>query len=359
MPTASAASTPASASFTSRLGLAHPVVQGPFGGGLSTVALAAAVSNRGGLGSYGAHVASPDDITRIAAELRAATSAPFALNLWVSDHDAGGDHLAPDEFARVAALFAPYFAELGVPLPAAPPARYGQAFDEQIEALLAAAPPVFSFVFGVPSPKILEECRRRHIFTVGAATTLAEAQAIEAAGVDAVVATGLEAGGHRPSFLAAAEASLTGTLALTRVASAHLRIPVIAAGGIADQRGVHAALALGASAAQLGTAFLACEESGTSALHKRLLFSERARTTALTRGFTGRLARGMVNRLTRELAPKLAELPPYPVPNWFLSKLKAAAIAQENPELMSLWCGQAAPLLQHRSAAALFDSLVA
>lgn len=345
-------------SLSSRLGLAHPIVQGPFGGGLSTVALAAAVSNRGGLGSYGAHIAAPDDIVRLTAELRAATAKPFAMNLWVTDHDPGGDHLSPSEFERVAALFAPYFAELGVALPSAPPPRYGPAFDEQVEALLAAAPPVFSFVFGIPSPKILGECRRRHIFTIGAATTLAEARALEEAGVDAVVATGLEAGGHRPSFLAAAEDSLTGTLALARLTSAHLRIPVIAAGGIADRPGVQAALTLGASAAQLGTAFLACEESGASPMHKRLLFSERAHTTALTRGFTGRLARGMVNRLTRELGPRLAELPPYPIPSWFLSQLKAAAIARENPELMSLWCGQAAPVLQHRSAASLFDSLI-
>lgn len=345
-------------SLSSRLGLAHPIVQGPFGGGLSTVALAAAVSNRGGLGSYGAHIAAPDDIVRVTAELRAATDQPFAVNLWVIDHDPGGDRLSPSEFERVAALFAPYFAELDVPLPSAPPPRYGQAFDEQIEALLAAAPPVFSFVFGIPSPKILGECRRRHIFTIGAATTLAEARALEEAGVDAVVATGLEAGGHRPSFLARAEDSLTGTFALARITSAHLRIPIIAAGGIADRPGVQAALTLGASAVQLGTAFLACEESGASPMHKRLLFSERAHATALTRGFTGRLARGMVNRLTRELNPKLAELPPYPIPNWFLSKLKAAAIARENPELMSLWCGQAAPVLQHRSAASLFDSLI-
>jgi nitronate monooxygenase len=132
---------------------------------------------------------------------------------------------------------------------------------------------------------------------------------------------------------------------------------VIAAGGIADRRGVDAALTLGASAAQLGTAFLACAESGATPLHKRLLFSERAHATTLTRVFTGRLARGLVNRMTRELGPRLAELPPFPIQSWFVSQLRAAALAAENPELLALWAGQIAPALEHRTAAALFTSL--
>jgi nitronate monooxygenase len=343
---------------TRRLGLTHPIVQGPFGGGLSTVELATTVSEAGGLGSYGAHILPPQQILDLAQQLRARTSRPFALNLWVSDHDPGGDALSPADFERAAQLFAPYFRELGVPLPSPPP-RYGERFDEQVEALLEARPPVFSFVFGIPSPAILAECRRRGIATIGAATSVAEARALEEAGVDALVATGFEAGGHRPSFLARAEDSLMGTFALTRLVTSRVKIPVIAAGGIADRQGVRAALTLGASAAQLGTAFLACAESGASPTHKRLLFSERAAATTLTRVFSGRLARGLANRLTRELAPRLAELPPYPIPGWFLSHLRAAAIAQENPELMSLWSSQVAPALRHTSAAELFADLIA
>lgn len=343
---------------TRRLGLTYPIVQGPFGGGLSTVELAATVSELGGLGSYGAHVLAPDEIGPLADELRRRTGKPFALNLWVSDHDPGGRELTATAFERAAALFAPYFAELGVPLPAMP-ARYGERFDEQLDALLAARPPVFSFVFGVPSAKILAECRRLGIVAVGAATSLAEARALEEAGVDALVATGAEAGGHRPTFLGRAEDALMGTFALTRLVAAHVRLPVIAAGGIADRRGVHAALDLGAGAAQLGTAFLACAESGAHPLHKQLLFSERAHATTLTRVFTGRLARGLVNRMTRELGPRLAELPPFPVQSWFISRLRTAALAVENPELISLWAGQVAPLLRHRTAAALFAELTA
>jgi nitronate monooxygenase len=349
---------------TKRLGLAHPIVQGPFGGGLSTVELAATVSNLGGLGSYGAQVLPPAQILEITAQLRERTARPFAINLWISSSDmpaeAGGE-LSIADFDRFAAIFEPYFRELGLGLPAppTPPARYGQRFEEQIEALLEARPPVFSFVFGIPSPAILAECRRRGIITIGAATSVAEACALEAAGVDALVATGAEAGGHRPTFLGRAEDALIGTFALVQLVSARVTIPVIAAGGIADRRGVDAAFALGAGAAQLGTAFLACAESGASPLHRQLMFSERAAATTLTRAFTGRLARGLVNRMTRELGARTGELAPFPVQGWFVSQLRRAALAKEDPELLAMGCGQIAPTLRHRSAAELFASLIA
>lgn len=341
---------------TRHLGVLYPIVQGPFGGGLSTVRLAATVSNLGGLGSFGAHMLAPNDIGRVADELRAQTSAPFALNLWVSDHDAGGLDLDDAAFERAWRLFAPYFEELGV----AKPARLQRghpAFAEQVEALLEARPPVFSFVFGIPSKAIFAECRRRGIVTVGAATTIAEAQALDAAGVDLIVATGAEAGGHRPSFLAPAEESLHGTFALVQLLGARVKAPLIAAGGIADARGVAAAFALGAQAVQIGTAFLACNESGTTDAHREMLFSERAQQTTLTRAFTGRLARGVRNRWTEEM--RGVELPPFPVTSWFLSKLRPAAVAAGRTDLVSLWSGQIAPNLRHRSAAALMQSLTA
>jgi nitronate monooxygenase len=342
---------------TSVLGIEHPIVQGPFGGNLSTELLAATVSERGGLGSYGAHATPPDKIAEIVRGIRARTSKPFAINLWVKDRDPGGDGLSPAEFERVARIFEPYFAELGAPLPA-PPVRYGERFEEQVEVLLAAAPPVFSFVFGIPSPAILAACRAKGILTVGAATSLAEARALDEAGVDAIVATGMEAGGHRPSFLASAEESLMGTLALIPQVADRVKVPVIAAGGITDKRGVAAVLALGARAAQLGTAFLATEESGAPPAHKALLFSDRTQATTLTRAFSGRLARGLVNRWTRELAPRIAELPPYPIQSWFAGQLRKSALAADATDLMSLWCGQGAPNLRHRSASALLDALL-
>ena len=342
---------------TRTLGIAHPIVQGPFGGGLSTVALASTVSNLGGLGSFGAHLLPPEKIGETVAALRVSTAAPFAVNLWVSDTDPGGSDLADAELARVGRLFAPYFAELGI-TPVAPPRRFHPSFAAQIEALLEARPPVFSFVFGVPEPRILAECKRRHILTLGAATSIAEARALDDAGVDAIVATGAEAGGHRPSFLARSEESLMGTMALVPLVVDRVRVPVVAAGGIADRRGVHAILALGAGAAQIGTAFLACTESGTTDAHRALLFSDAAERTVLTRAFTGRLARGLVNRWTEELGPRASELAAFPAQSWFVSQLRAAAIAAGRTDVLSLWAGQIAPNLQHHTATALMNALL-
>ena len=342
---------------TRRLGIQHPIVQGPFGGGLSTVALASTVANHGGLGSFGAQMLPPERIADTVSSLRAATDRPFAVNLWVSDHDAGGFDLDDAAFERGWRVFAPHFEALGVPKPA----RFERGhplFAEQIDALLEAAPPVFSFVFGIPNAQILAECRRRGIVTVGAATTIAEALALDAAGVDLIVATGAEAGGHRPSFLDRAERSLHGTFTLVQLVSRRVKVPVIAAGGIADAAGIRAALALGAQAAQIGTAFLACEESGTHARHRELLFSDDAQRTVLTRAFTGRLARGLRNGWTESTAAFADALPPFPVTSWFMSKLRPAAIAAGRTDLMSLWGGQIAPNLEHRHAAALMRSLI-
>jgi len=342
---------------TRRLGITHPIVQGPFGGGLSTAKLAATVSNLGGLGSFGAHTLRPDQFEAIASEIRALTTKPFALNLWVSDHDEGGLRIDQEEFDRIFGIFAPYFRELGLEKPAIPE-LYHQRFHQQIDALVEAAPPAFSFVFGIPSPAILAKCRQKSIATIGAATSIAEAEALDAAGVDLIVATGFEAGGHRPSFLARAEDSLMGTFALTQLVSRRVKAPVIAAGGIADGRGIRAALTLGAQAAQIGAAFLACEESGTTPEHRAVLFSGQARHTALTRSFSRRLARGVRNRWVEEMAARSAELPPFPIQSWFVSQLRPAAIKAGRTDLVSLWGGQIAPNLRHRKAADLMRSLI-
>jgi nitronate monooxygenase len=341
-----------------KLEISHPIVQGPFGGGLSTTKLASVVSNRGGLGSYGAHILEPAQIGPLVGELRALTTSPFALNLWVSDEDAGGRDVDLATFERVLAIVRPYLRELGIDEPSYPPPAFHPRFDEQIDALLEARPPVFSFVFGIPAPPVLAACRERHIVTVGAATSVDEAVALEAAGVDVIVATGFEAGGHRPSFLRRAEDSLMGTFALTQLVSRRVKVPVIAAGGVVDGRGVRAAITLGASGAQLGTAFLACEESGAASLHRDALFGSGAERTVLTRAFSGRLARGIENRWTREMQTRLAELPPFPMQSWLASLLKAPALAASRVDVVSLWSGQIAPNLKHRNAERLMDSLL-
>src|SRR6202142_514418 len=254
---------------TAKLGIEYPIIQGPLGG-LSSKRLTATVSNFGGLGSFGAHSLPPDAIKDVIAEIRSLTSKPFAMNLWVSMEDEGARTSDESGFNRSLAPLAVHLAGLGAPRPAYKP--YSPArFEDQARVLLDANVPAFSFIYGVPPREILEECRAKSIVTIGTATTPDEAAVLQDAGVNAIVASGFEAGGHRGSFLRAAEASLTGTFSLVPQIADTVNLPVTAAGGIADARGVVAALALGAEAVQMGTAFLACKESGASPLHRQVL----------------------------------------------------------------------------------------
>jgi nitronate monooxygenase len=343
---------------TRRLKLEVPIVQGPFGSGLSAVDLVVAVSEGGALGSFGVHHLDGAGIHEVAAKIRARTQRNFALNLWIPLGDSDDPRMSDAQWNSAVDLLRPYFDELRVPLPARP-ARFGPHYQEQIETLLELRPPVFSFVFGVPGADVLDRCRSAGIATLGAATTPAEAKALEDAGVDMIVASGFEAGGHRISFLREPEACLTGTMALIPQVVDTVRVPVIGAGGIADGRGVAAALKLGAAAAQIGTAFLACEESNASPLHRGKLFSVDARRTSLTRAFTGRLARSIHNDFIDALSGKDQILAPYPVQGWLTAQIRAAALAANRADVVSLWAGQGAPLIKHRRAAELLRSLVA
>jgi nitronate monooxygenase len=224
--------------------------------------------------------------------------------------------------------------------------------------LLDANVPVFSFIVGIPPREILEECRTKGIVTIGAATTPDEAAALQEAGVDAIVASGFEAGGHRGSFLRSAEDSLTGTFSLVPQIVDIVDVPVIAAGGIGDARGVIAALALGAEAVQMGTVFLACEESGASLLHRQALRGKKAGHTALTKGFTGRLARGIHNRLMEELNRQGTEILPYPLQRGLVRNLAIPAEAAGRSDLVPMWAGQSANLSTCTDVSAFLTSLV-
>lgn len=340
-----------------RLGLARPIVQGPFGGGLSSVDLVMAVSRAGGLGSFGAHHLDAAGITGVTAAIRAGTDRPFALNLWLPFEHSDDPPIDDAAYARHAGLLAPCYAELGIDPPPRPD-RFTPRFEEQLEAVLDARPAAFSFVFGVPAPAILDRCRTLGITTLGAATTVDEAIALDRAGVDLIVATGFEAGGHRVAFLRPPEEGLTGGLSLIPQVVDAVRAPVIAAGGIADGRGILAALALGAQAVQIGTAFLACEESNAEAPHRERLFADDARRTDLTRAFSGRLPRGLVNGLMERMRGQERALAPYPVQSWLTGAMRRAAIAQGRTDLMSLWAGQSSPLLRHRKVASLMAALI-
>src|SRR5258707_1506232 len=341
---------------TVKLGIDYPVIQGPLGG-LASQTLTAAVSNFGGLGSFGAHGLAPEAIKEVIGQIRSLTSKPFAMNLWVSMEDEGARTSDEKAFNRSLAPLTTHLAALGAPRPTFKP--YSPArFEDQARVLLDAKVPVFSFIFGIPPREILKSCRAKSIVTIETATTPDEGAALQEAGVDAIVASGFEAGGHRGSFLRAAEDSLTGTFSLVPQISDMVSVPVIAAGGIADARGVIAALALGAEAVQMGTVFLACEESGASLLHRQALRGKKAGHTALTKGFTGRLARGIHNRLLEELNQEGTAILPYPLQRRLVRNLAIPAEAAGRADLVPMWAGQSANLSTCTDVLAFLTSLV-
>jgi len=340
----------------SALGIEYPIIQGPLGG-LSTQRLTATVSNFGGLGSFGAHGLSPSAIGEVIAEIRELTAKPFAINLWVSMEDEGAGNSGREEFERSLTHLAKHIEALGAALPQYKP-YVPVRFEHQARVLLDARVPVFSFIVGIPPQEILDECRTQGIVTIGTATTPPEAIALEQAGVDVIVASGFEAGGHRGSFLLSAEESLTGTFSLTPQVVDAVSVPVVAAGGIADARGILAAFALGAEGVQIGTAFLASEESGANSHHRNLLLSGKAHTTALTKGFTGRLARGIRNQLLDELNGPGVQILPYPLQRFLVRNLSVPAEKAARPEWLPLWAGQSASLSRESDAKVLLQTLV-
>jgi nitronate monooxygenase len=339
------------------LDIKYPILLGPFGGGLSTVEMTALVSNMGGLGGYGAYTMSPQEIYDVDKKINAATDKSYNINLWVSDTDAIDGTVTDQQFEKVKAQFKRYFDEAGVELPSKPPV-FKSRFEDQLQVVLDIKPKVFSFMFGIPSPFILDECRKRNIKLVGAATTLDEAIALDNAGVDSIIAAGFEAGGHRPSFLQSAEQSTTGTFVLIQLLKEKVKAPIIAAGGIATGRGIAGALKLGADAVQVGTAFLACDESGALQVHRDALFTDRTHQTILSRAFTGRYGRGLTTQIAKDLMGSEQNILPFPLQTNFMSVLRKAALEKKKHDMVLFWAGQIAPILKHRKAAALMKSLI-
>jgi nitronate monooxygenase len=316
-----------------RLGIPLPIVQGPMTGS-DTPPLAAAVSQAGGLGMLGCGMRSPEAMAQAAAAVRAATDRPFGMNLFVLDTP------APDAATVQAAMarLAPLYAEFGLTPEA--PARWCEDFAAQFEALVAARPAVASFTFGILDGAQVERLHGAGCVVVGTATTLAEALAWQDVGADAVCASGMEAGGHRGTFLGDVDASLVGTMALIPQCVDALRIPVIAAGGIMDGRGIAAAQALGAQAVQMGTAFLACPESGITPAQRAAMARAQGTDTRITRAYSGRPARGIVNTMMERLAADEAAIPPYPIQNALTGALRRSAGVQGRADYLSLWAGQ-------------------
>jgi nitronate monooxygenase len=322
------------------LGTERSIIQAPMAGSQGS-ALAIAVCEAGGLGSLPCAMLTVDAMRAEIVAIRAATDRPFNVNFFC--HRAPAVDPARDAAWRAA--LAPYYRELGLDPDAAPAAASRAAFDERTVAALeeVGPPPVLSFHFGLPSEALVARVKGWGSAILSSATTVDEARWLEARGVDAVIAQGAEAGGHRGVFLTdpmASVATQVGTLALVAQVTRAVRVPVIAAGGIADARGVAAMTALGAAAVQVGTAFLRCPEATTSAVHRAALASDAARTTALTNLFSGRPARGIVNRLMRELGPTSPLAPAFPLASGALAALRAAAEKAGRGDFSPLWAGQ-------------------
>lgn len=339
---------------TKRFGMTCPIIQAPLAGGGDTPALVAAVCNAGALAFIGAAYLTPEQIGNAAREVRARTTKPFGISLFAPLPDPDPPGNPKPALERVA----PFFAELGLPPPvvaASPP----HSFNEQLAAALESGAAVFGFTFGILPKQAIESVKNRGMFLMGTATTVDEAIALEKAQVDAIVTQGSEAGGHRATFGADFDSAMIGTISLVPQVVDAVTVPVIASGGIMDGRGIAAALALGASAVQMGTAFLTCDEAGVPEVYKKAILKAREHETRLTWAFSGRPARGIVNRFMMAFDARDASgsILPFPLQNDLTRPLRSAAAKQGRAEFLSLWAGQGVRLAQRRMATQLIECL--
>ncbi|MFD1627491.1 NAD(P)H-dependent flavin oxidoreductase [Azospirillum griseum] len=347
---------PAHSDSLARLGLPSPIIQAPMAGGGDSAALVVAVNEAGGFGFVGAAYLSPAQLTERARDIRSRTARPFGVNLFAPQPEpTASATLTGAAVERIAG----FYAELGLPAPSAP-AYPGDGFAALVPAMLDSGAAVFSVTFGPPPAEVTAAAKARGMRVMGTATTVAEAVALEQAGVDAVIAQGAEAGGHRGGFIGDPATNLIGTMALVPQVVDAVSVPVIASGGIMDGRGVAAALALGATAVQLGTVFLTCDEAGIPDAHKQAILSATEDQTRLTRAFSGRPARGILNRVmtTVEAADAPDAVLPFPLQNALTRPLRTAAGQRGRAEFLSLWAGQGLRLARPRPAAEVVAALL-
>ncbi|OQV18404.1 putative nitronate monooxygenase [Hypsibius exemplaris] len=346
---------------TRSLGIRYPIIQAPMAGGPSTPQLVAAVSNAGGLGSLGCGYLTPDGIRDEIRSTRKLTDKPFAVALFTPGKS---DPPSPSIIQEASRLLDPYRKELGLPLSPPSPTKFGEALEEQLQVILEEKPPVFAFTFGVPPEGFLRECRKRGIWTMGTATNAAEVRLMRDSPdpVDFVFAQGCEAGGHRGAH-ASSIANDTFTALLPLVPQlVKENVPIIAAGGIMDGSQIVAALDLGACGVSMGTAFLLCPESGTSAPYRAALRNEAASAepvgTAYTRVISGRLARGIRNRFMREMEQFEGRTPGYPYQYYVTQPLRKACVSAGRSDFISMWAGQGVSRIRELPATDLLARLV-
>ncbi|MCM3567773.1 nitronate monooxygenase family protein [Neobacillus mesonae] len=343
--------------FTKLLKIDYPILQAPMAGGVTTPELAAAVSNAGGLGMIGAGYLSPEQLKVQIQNVKALTEKPFGVNLFVPVPYSVDEQKVQSSKEMLKQIEA----ELGIDENSSSFSNYEkdtETFQRMVNIVIDEKVPICSFTFGIPSEDIRTKLKKNSSIIIGTATTVQEAIWNEEAGMDAVVVQGSEAGGHRGTFSGEDQQSLIGLMSLIPQSADYISIPIIAAGGIMDGRGLLAAQFLGAQAVQMGTAFLVCEESGANQLHKEAILKAKEDQVVMTKTFSGKMARGVKNRFIEKLHANEDHLPDYPVQNALTKSIRKAAAQSKNPDYMSLWSGQSPRMASQTTAGQLIENIV-
>lgn len=340
----------------SMLNIKYPIIQAGMAGGPTTPELVAEVSKAGALGTLGAGYMNAQQIKTALKNIQQLTQSPIAVNLFLPEPET---HKMDEEaILAMQQHLNTYRSQLGIPKVHDIP-DMENLFKDQLATVIEAGVKIVSFTFDAPSKRLVEKLHASEIIVIATATSVEEAIQLESNGVDLIVAQGSEAGGHRGAFLNGRSESMIGTMALVPQVVDAVSCPVVAAGGIMDGRGMAAALTLGASAVQLGTAFLTVKESGANNIHKQTILSSRDTDTKITKVFSGKSARGFKNKMMIDLESLIrGDLPPYPLQHILTSDIRKEAAKQGNKEMLSMWAGQASSLAQVRSAGDLVKSLV-
>lgn len=344
---------------TELLKIRYPIIQAPMAGGITTSKLVAAVSNSGGLGMIGAGYLAPAQTREQIREINELTSNPFGINLFVPSEF----KIIENEIQSANQSLNPIRRQLNLPLKNSIEVpnftNLLETFIEQITVVIEEKVPICSFTFGIPSKEVIAKLKQANILLIGTATTVAEAVENEKAGMDIVVVQGSEAGGHRGNFINGDQESLVGLMSLIPQVADNLSIPVVAAGGIMDGRGLMASICLGAKGVQMGTAFLTCIESGAHAVHKEAILHANEDQTVLTRSFSGKSARGISNKFIREMQNYETQLPDFPIQNTLTQDIRKTSATQNNKDFMSLWSGQSPRLAKSQTVDSLIKKIIA
>ncbi|MFP3919265.1 nitronate monooxygenase [Lysinibacillus telephonicus] len=346
---------------TKLLQIEYPIIQAPMAGGITTSPLVSEVSNSGGLGMIGAGYMTPVQMREQIKEIKQLTTKPFGVNLFVPNEVNVFENEIKSKSANQ--FLNPIREQLNVsPKDSVDISTIHNAqetFHDQVKIVIEEKVSICSFTFGIPSKKVINELKQHNIILVGTATTVKEAVENEKAGMDIIVLQGSEAGGHRGSFLDNDQESMIGLMSLIPQVVDNVRIPIIAAGGIMDGRGLMASLCLGAKGVQMGTAFLTCVESGAHKVYKEAVLNAHEDQTVLTRSFSGKWARGIKNKFISEMKKHEEVLPDFPVQNILTQDIRKASATQNNQDYMSLWSGQSPRLAKNQTVETLIHNIIA